>query len=122
MTVLDASVIELSVRGDVPDVDRDYAKGKLCAAAKPAPRPILAARLRLVVESDPARSNPASAQASLDIAGHVVRAHAEARTMREATDLLEDRLREQIGRLAKKPATVARRERSHTPAGDTLPR
>lgn len=62
--------------------------------------PVLSARVRLALSADPAVERPATAQARLDLNGRMLRAHVAAPTMREAIDELNDRLREQLERLA----------------------
>jgi ribosome-associated translation inhibitor RaiA len=60
--------------------------------------PVLFARVKLTEEASPAGSRPALAQANLDVDGHTVRAQVAAETIREAVDLLMDRLRQQLAR------------------------
>jgi ribosome-associated translation inhibitor RaiA len=62
--------------------------------------PILFARVRLTMSADPAVERPATAQATLDLNGRLLRAHVAAPTMRKAIDELNDRLRDQLERYA----------------------
>ena len=58
--------------------------------------PVLFVRLRLTVATDPARERPALAQASVDINGDVLHAHVTGHELREAADLLQRRLLDQL--------------------------
>ena len=64
--------------------------------ARMAPRPVLRGRLVLRWNLDPALERRAAAKGSLDVSGRQVRAHAEARSMGAAVDLLEARLRRNL--------------------------
>ncbi len=74
----------------------DTAVEKVLAAAEIADAPVLFARIKLTQLPDPAASRPALAEASLDIDGDYVRAHASADEMADAIDRLERRLRDQL--------------------------
>jgi ribosome-associated translation inhibitor RaiA len=56
------------------------------------PRPLLHARVTLRQLPDPALERPATAKATLDVNGRLVRAHVAAKTMDDALDRLEERL------------------------------
>jgi RNA polymerase-binding transcription factor DksA/ribosome-associated translation inhibitor RaiA len=58
--------------------------------------PVLHATVKLGLAPDPAVERPALAEVTLDINGQLVRAHVAAHTLREAVDLLEDRLRRRL--------------------------
>jgi ribosome-associated translation inhibitor RaiA len=88
--------IEITARGEVGSGDRRYAEEKLGRVGKFAPRPIIRARATLTTETNPAVDRPALAEASLDVSGRVIRAHVAAARMREAVDLLEERLRRRL--------------------------
>ncbi len=75
-----------------------YARRKVVAVAGHSPKPIRHARITLSRASDPAASRPAHVSATLDLDGHVVRAHAAAATLREAVDALHDRLDHRLSR------------------------
>ncbi len=95
--------------------ERAYAHEKLAHVVRFAPARILDARLRLQYEPDPARERPAIAEATLDVNGRAVRAHVAAPTMREATDLLEARLRRRLERLAERDQSLQLRHRDAGP-------
>ncbi len=92
--------IEITARGEVGAGDRRYAEDKLTRVGRFAPRPIIRARATLAEETNPAIERRAVAEASLDVSGRIVRAHVAARQMREAVDLLEERLRRRLDELA----------------------
>lgn len=62
--------------------------------------PVLFARVKLGLEPDPARPRPASAAATIDLNGDLVRAHVAAPDLDAAVELLARRLRERIERRA----------------------
>lgn len=84
---------EVVARGEVPHEAKELAAVRMRHACEIAPGRVRSARVILAMAADPARERPASARATLDIDGHVVRAHAESRTMGEAVDLVYDRVR-----------------------------
>jgi ribosomal subunit interface protein len=97
--VTDEFDIEITARGDIGSGDRRYAEDKLARVGKFAPRPILHARATLTGETNPAIERRAVAEASLDVSGRIVRAQVAATQMREAVDLLEQRLRRRLEEL-----------------------
>ena len=105
--------IDLSTHGVVGADVRRYAEEKIARVGRLAPRPILFARAKLTEEANPAVERRAVAEASLDVEGHVVRAHVAAHEMRAAVDLLEERLRRRLEELSEH--IEARRQESGTP-------
>lgn len=93
-----ASPFELSVvtRGVDEESIVDYAKEKILHAARAAPRRVLFGRLKLSHEPHRSVERPATAEVMLDLNGRAVRAHVAARDVREASDLLEQRLRRKL--------------------------
>lgn len=87
-------------RVDARDVG--YAEHRMRVALHPVEEHLLFARLKLDVAGDPARARRALAQIFVDLDGDRVRAHVAARTIREAADLLERRLRHQLEGLAER--------------------
>jgi len=89
-----ASDLNIQIHGDhqIGAADRDYAARKVAYVARGARGPVLMAKVDLHEEPNPSRSRPASAKAVLDVNGSVVRAHTSAPSLREAIDLLEERL------------------------------
>jgi ribosomal subunit interface protein len=102
--------VEVTIRGNVGGADRRYAEDKVTRLARFAPRPILYARATLSEASNPAVERRAVAEATLDVSGRVVRAHVAARQMREAVDLLEERLRRRLQELAENYASRRRED------------
>lgn len=100
MTTQELPDLVLQVHGPVWADAADYLRGKLAAVAEHAHQPILHIRVRLTEAGDPAVSRPAIAQANLDLNGRLLRAHVAAPTMREAIDLLHDRLVRRLDHLA----------------------
>ena len=81
---------------EVPASAAEYARQRLAPLARRVTEPVLFARVKLTIESDPARSRPALAEATLDVNGDVVRAHVAAHEITEAIDLLERRLADKL--------------------------
>lgn len=88
--------IETVVRGPVPDTEVDYAASKVDHVIRFANHPVLAAKVVLTLAQDPAMERRARAEASLDVNGTQLRAHAIASNMTGAVDLLEQKLRENL--------------------------
>jgi ribosome-associated translation inhibitor RaiA len=103
------------VVGGVPAHELAYGEAKLSVLAGHAPGPVLAARLRLAMEPDPARERPATASASFDVDGQVVRAQVAAPTLHEAIDRLDSRLRRSLERLGDRADASHLRHRDSDP-------
>ena len=88
--------IDVVVRGDVPHGAVPYAHNKVVRTMSMIDEPVLHARLKLTMLPDPAVERPAIAEAVLDVNGDVVRAHVASRSVPEAADLLERRLRDRL--------------------------
>jgi ribosome-associated translation inhibitor RaiA len=73
-----------------------YAREKVLAAARTAPRDVRFARITLTFEEHRSIERPAKAEAMLDVDGRIVRAEAVARSATEAIDLVEQRLRRRL--------------------------
>lgn len=87
---------DVVVRGPVSERDVDYARSKVEHVSGYANQPVLASRTVLTMSQDPAMERPARAEATLDLNGTQVRAHASASDMPGAVDLLDDRLRKNL--------------------------
>jgi ribosome-associated translation inhibitor RaiA len=111
---LHADDVIVRCAGEVDEVDRDYARQKVSRVGAVASRPVRYAKVALRLEADPARTQPASAAAELDVDGRVARATGRAATMREAIDLAEARLRTVVERLAHRVPSERRRHRDTT--------
>ena len=108
--------VRVQVHGRVPEGMRELAAAKTGTALRHLSRPVLSARVTLVVAADPAVPRPASAQATVDLNGRVVRAHAADETMPTAIEHMAARLRVRLERLA-----VAGRRRGTERLSEHLP-
>lgn len=88
--------VEVVTRGPVQDGDVDYARTKVEHVTRYANQPVSSARAVLTEASDPAVERHARAEASLDLRGRQIRAHALASDMTGAIDLLEQKLKENL--------------------------
>jgi len=89
--------IEFVARGRRPHpATVAYARSKILAAARAAPRNVRFARITLTFEEHRSIERPAKAEVTLDVDGRVVRAEAAARSSKEAIDLVEQRLRRRL--------------------------
>jgi hypothetical protein len=98
----DLTAADVVTDGAVEDDEVAYAVRRLTALTAKVDEPILLSRVRLTRAGDPARERPAIAQATIDVNGDVMRAHVAARTMEEALDLLQQRLRDKLGHRAER--------------------
>jgi ribosome-associated translation inhibitor RaiA len=99
--------------GEVPPHDRRYLAAKVATSASMAPAPVLQADATLTVSTNPADPRPVTATAVLDVNGRSVRAQVAAAAPREAADLLEARLQQQLEHLTER--RLARRSRDPHP-------
>jgi ribosome-associated translation inhibitor RaiA len=93
--------VETVVRGDVPAAARIDAERMVRTLAGVAHEPVLHARVRLTRAGDPARDRPVIAQVNVDVNGRLVRAQVAGHTAHEAIDLVHDRARRRLERLAR---------------------
>lgn len=93
--------VAIEVQGQVPADAVGYARSRVSALAGYTHEPILFARAKLTQSADPAVTRRATVQANLDLNGRLVRAQVQAPTMHEAIDLLHDRLRHRLERMAR---------------------
>lgn len=93
---LPAVSVDVVVRGPVAERDVEYVRAAVEQVSGFANHPVLAARAVLTVSEDPGLERPARAEASLDVNGTQIRAHALASGMPGAVDLLEDKLRQNL--------------------------
>ena len=91
--------VQVEAAGRLPSGSAEYARRKIEHVLRRISRPVLFARVRLSTMADPAVSRPAIVQVNLDVDGRLIRAHVAAQTVREAVDLVEERLRERVYRL-----------------------
>jgi len=105
--------IQTHSQGAVPDDAMELAATRLRAVLRFASEPVLFARVKLTMAADPAVEFPAVAQANVDLNGRPVRAQATAATLRDAIEMLCDKLRAQLERAARNWARL----RGGTPTG-----
>ncbi|MCY9784368.1 sigma 54 modulation/S30EA ribosomal C-terminal domain-containing protein [Nocardiopsis sp. EMB25] len=96
-----APEVAVEHRGAVSRDSADHARSTIAAVFGHAPEPVLFARVRLTMAAGPAMARPAVAQANLDVNGRLVRAQVAGATMREAIDLLHDRLLVRLDRVGR---------------------
>lgn len=97
--------VDVQVRGEVPESAVHYVAEKVEHVMGLVNQSILSARAVLTMAPDPAMERPARAEASLDVNGTQVRAHAIASDMTGAVDLLEEKLRRNIVHLQDRTRT-----------------
>jgi ribosome-associated translation inhibitor RaiA len=102
--------LSLHATGDVDERAKVQAQQAVSRAIAALEEQVLFARVKLAFEPDPARLRPARAEAMLDLNGEPLRAHATARTMAEAVDGLEHRLRDQLEHRARRRDDLHRSE------------
>ncbi|MFK0193840.1 sigma 54 modulation/S30EA ribosomal C-terminal domain-containing protein [Kitasatospora sp. NPDC090308] len=95
--------VPVETRGAVSAGAPDYARVKVRAGSERLEEPVLGVRVRLVQEPHRAVARPSPAQVVVDLDGRPVRAHVAARTVREAVDLLQDRLVSRLRRQRQHP-------------------
>ncbi|MEV4708516.1 HPF/RaiA family ribosome-associated protein [Actinoplanes sp. NPDC049316] len=92
--------VEVITSGRIPIGMVDYARTKVLHACRHTREPIAHVRVKLSVSADPGVPRPARAQANLDVDGRLLRGDVAAPTLREAIDLLHDRLEHRLTRMA----------------------
>jgi ribosome-associated translation inhibitor RaiA len=95
-------------RGRVGDDVVDYARQRLGTVIDQIGEPVWLVRVKLSLARDAARQRPALAQVTIDVDGDLVRAQVAARDLREAVDLLQRRLRDQLEHRAQHRQTLHR--------------
>ena len=93
--------MDVTLQGDFPPGIVEYARKKVAAAVHLASEPVLSVRVRLTMHANPAVAQPVTARANVDVNGRVVHASVAAETARQSVDLLEARLRHELGRTAR---------------------
>jgi hypothetical protein len=107
MEITQTLQVQTDARGAVPHGAMEHAVEKVRAVVRHAPEPVLFARVKLTMAADPAVERPAIAQANLDVNGRLIRAQADAGTLREAVDRMSDRLRVRLDRAARNWAAIS---------------
>jgi ribosome-associated translation inhibitor RaiA len=112
--------VHMETRGPIPEGAVDLARERVAALLRLAREPVLFARVKLTVRTDPMMARLAIAQANLDINGRPIRAQATAETMWRAVNELRDRLLIRLARVSRdwttrrgsRPMTTPREWRS----------
>jgi ribosome-associated translation inhibitor RaiA len=112
MTAIEAIPVRTGTHGAVPERARELAAAKVRSVLGHVTRPVLSARVTLTMSADPAVARPAAAQATIDVNGQIIRAEAVGRTMRDAIELMADRLRARLRRAVRPRFTLWRRSPS----------
>jgi ribosome-associated translation inhibitor RaiA len=115
MTAIEVIRVRTVTQGTVPEGAQEFAAAKVRSVLRRVTRPVLAARVTLTMSADPAVARPALAQATIDVNGRVVRAQAAGRTMRDAIELMTDRLRARLRRTVRPRFALWRRGAARTP-------
>jgi ribosome-associated translation inhibitor RaiA len=98
MTATEAIPVRTWTHGAVPEDAQELAVAKVRSGLRHVARPVLSARVTLTMSADPAVPCPAEAQTVVDVNGRIVRAEAAGQTMRDAIELMADRLRARLDR------------------------
>lgn len=93
----------LTLRGEFGDGLAELVEGKLAAVARHAHLPVLGIRVELHRHHDPAVNRPVVATGTVDLNGRHLHAEADARSAREAVDLLVAKLVRQVGEWPRTP-------------------
>ncbi|MBW0113857.1 sigma 54 modulation/S30EA ribosomal C-terminal domain-containing protein [Pseudonocardia abyssalis] len=95
------SEIVVEVRGSIADDLAAYARGEVADALTRTRRPVPRVHVRVLKHGDPARVEPVTAHANVDLDGRPLLVHAAAATPRAAVDLLVERLEHRLARLSR---------------------
>jgi ribosome-associated translation inhibitor RaiA len=106
MNATQAASVRVVTHGRVPEATTELAAAKVSSRLQIAAEPVLSARVTLTVAPDPAVPRPATAQATVDMNGRIVRAEAAERTMRAAIEQMDARLRVRLGAAARNWAAL----------------
>jgi ribosome-associated translation inhibitor RaiA len=93
--------VQMETRGPVPEGAVELARDRVTALLRLAKEPVLSARVKLTIRTEPAQPRLAVAQANLDVDGRPVRAQAVAETMWRAVNELRDRLLIRLARVSR---------------------
>jgi hypothetical protein len=88
--------ITIVAHGEVSDEEVAYLRERLRNVLAKITEPVLFARAKLTLASDPAQARPVIAQALFDVNGDLVRVQVAAETPQVAADLLQRRLRAKL--------------------------
>ncbi|TDO58806.1 ribosomal subunit interface protein [Kribbella sp. VKM Ac-2571] len=101
----DGTPIQYTARGTVPRGDAAYALQRIEHMLEKVSGRVLHVRVTLTHEPNPALEHPARAEVSIDVNGKPIRARVDAGELREAADLVVDRLQRQLVQLRARART-----------------
>jgi ribosome-associated translation inhibitor RaiA len=111
--------LEVVFRGTVVDeMTLAYVRRKVLAAARVCQAPVRFGRMKITHEPDPSIARSTIVAVTLDVDGHAVRAHAAGRTVLEAVDIAEERLRRQLVDVRHRLAFLRRRRMETVTPGE----
>ena len=97
--------VRTASRGKVPEGTEELAVSRIRSLLGHVAKPVLSARVTLMMSADPAVTFPAVAHATIDVNGRVVRAEAAGPTMHEAIERMANRLRIRLDRTVQSPVS-----------------
>jgi hypothetical protein len=93
--------VHMETRGSVPEGAVELARDRVAALLRLAKEPVMSARVKLTVRTEPGLPRLAVAQANLDVDGRPLRAQATAETMWRAVNELRDRMLIRLARVSR---------------------
>lgn len=96
-------------QGPVPDQVRSAAEEMVARLRQKSPRPVIFARVKVIVDPDRHPDEEAIAQGTLDVSGSIIRAQVAAPSPRDALNVLHDRLERRLRRLSERRQTAQER-------------
>lgn len=101
--------------GPVPDSTRDQAQRMVEKLADISPRPVIFARIKVLVDEDRDPGEHVVVQGTVDVSGSLIRAQASASTPRQALGIAEARLERRLNRLRQRRKDAAKRPHAAPP-------
>jgi ribosome-associated translation inhibitor RaiA len=120
MNINEVVPVRTGSRGKVPEGAEELAVTKIHSVLRHVAKPVLSARVALMISADTAVAFPAAARATIDVNGRIVRAAGAGQTMPEAIGRMMDRLRMQLDRTVHARRSLASRARVPGPAPVTV--
>ncbi len=111
MNINEVVPVRTGSRGKVPEGAEELAVTRIHSVLRHVAKPVLSARVALMMSADPAVAFPAAAHATIDVNGRIVRAAGAGQTMPEAIGRMTDRLRMQLDRTVHARRSLASRAR-----------
>ncbi len=108
-TAPDVPEVRVTTHGAVAEDTVELARSRLSALARQEPTPLVSVAVRITHAADPANSDPWRVEATVDLGGQVVRAHATAAHSNEAVDRATERLGRRLDRSRERRQDLERR-------------